>query len=41
MGDREPRLLSVEHLTTGFDLNRRFVPAVFNLNKGETLCLVG
>jgi hypothetical protein len=27
MGDPEPRLLSVEHLTTGFDLNRRFVPA--------------
>jgi peptide/nickel transport system ATP-binding protein len=45
MGDPEPRLLSVEHLTTGFDLNRRFVPAVidvsFHLYKGDTLCLVG
>jgi oligopeptide/dipeptide ABC transporter ATP-binding protein len=41
----ERRLLSVEHLTTGFDLNGRFVPAVidvsFELNAGETLCLVG
>jgi oligopeptide/dipeptide ABC transporter ATP-binding protein len=41
----ESRLLSVEHLTTGFDLNRRFLPAVidvsFDLNKGETFCLVG
>ena len=38
-------LLSVEHLTTGFDLKGRFVPAVidvsFHLRKGETLGLVG
>ena len=38
-------LLSVEHLTTGFDLDRRFVPAVidvsFQVRSGETLCLVG
>ena len=43
--NREPRLLSVEHLTTGFDIRGRFVPAVidvsFHLNAGETLCLVG
>jgi peptide/nickel transport system ATP-binding protein len=35
----------VQHLTTGFDLDRRFVPAVidvsFELDKGETLGLVG
>jgi peptide/nickel transport system ATP-binding protein len=41
----EPRLLAVEHLTTGFDINGRFVPAVidvsFELSPGETLCLVG
>jgi oligopeptide/dipeptide ABC transporter ATP-binding protein len=41
----ESRLLSVEQLTIGFDLDKRFVPAVidvgFQLNKGETLCLVG
>ena len=41
----ESPLLSVQHLTSGFDLNRRFLPAVidvsFELNKGETLCLVG
>ena len=41
----EPRLLSLEHLTTGFDVDRRFVPAVidvtFELSKGETVCLVG
>jgi peptide/nickel transport system ATP-binding protein len=41
----ESRILSVEHLTIGFDLNRRFLPAVidvsFGLNTGETLCLVG
>ena len=40
-----PRLLTVEHLTTGFDVNRSWVPAVidvsFHLDKGETLCLVG
>jgi oligopeptide/dipeptide ABC transporter ATP-binding protein len=41
----ETRLLSVEHLTTGFDIGGRFVPAVidvsFELSAGETLCLVG
>ncbi len=41
----EPRLLSVEHLTTGFDQHGRFVPVVidvsFDLAAGETLCLVG
>ena len=48
-GSRDPNpetpLLSVEHLTTGFDLDRRFLPAVidvsFDLRRGETLCLVG
>jgi oligopeptide/dipeptide ABC transporter ATP-binding protein len=43
--NREPRLLSVEHLTTGFDLPRGFVPAVidvsFHIDAGETLSLVG
>jgi oligopeptide/dipeptide ABC transporter ATP-binding protein len=38
-------LLSVEHLTTGFDLQQGFAPAVidvtFDLRQGETLCLVG
>jgi peptide/nickel transport system ATP-binding protein len=38
-------LLSVEHLTTGFDMKGRFVPAVidvsFHVDAGETLCLVG
>src|SRR4051812_31015044 len=38
-------LLLVEHLTTGFDIKRRFVPAVidvsFHVDAGETLCLVG
>jgi peptide/nickel transport system ATP-binding protein len=38
-------LLSVVHLTTGFDTAGKFVPAVidvsFDLAKGETLCLVG
>ena len=38
-------LLAVDHLTAGFDLDDRFVPAVidvsFSLNAGETLCLVG
>ena len=38
-------LLSVEHLTAGFDINGRFVPAVidvsFQVSAGETLCLVG
>ena len=41
----EPRLLSVNHLTTGFDQGERFVPAVidvsFGVAAGETLCLVG
>jgi len=47
-GSRIPnrsRLLSVEHLTTGFDIGGRFVPAVidvsFDVSAGETLCLVG
>jgi oligopeptide/dipeptide ABC transporter ATP-binding protein len=35
----------VDHLTTGFDIRGRFVPAVidvsFSLGSGETLCLVG
>jgi oligopeptide/dipeptide ABC transporter ATP-binding protein len=38
-------LLQVDHLTAGFDLAGRFVPAVIDvslhLDKGETLCLVG
>jgi peptide/nickel transport system ATP-binding protein len=38
-------LLAVEHLTTGFDVNGRFVPAVidvsFLVSAGETLGLVG
>ncbi len=38
-------MLAVERLTTGFDVEGRFVPAVidvsFQLHKGETLCLVG
>jgi peptide/nickel transport system ATP-binding protein len=38
-------LLSVERLTTGFDVGGRFVPAVIDLSlhvsSGETLCLVG
>ena len=38
-------LLVVDHLTTGFDTDGRFDPAVidvsFHLDKGETLCLVG
>ena len=45
MSDRGSRLLTVEHLTTGFEVNRTWVPAVidvsFHLDKGETLCLVG
>jgi peptide/nickel transport system ATP-binding protein len=40
-----PPLLSVEHLTTGFDIAGRFVPAVidvsFHISAGETLGLVG
>ena len=38
-------LLSVDHLTAGFDLGGRFVPAVIDVNfeirAAETLCLVG
>jgi oligopeptide/dipeptide ABC transporter ATP-binding protein len=38
-------LLAVSHLTTGFDQDGRFVPAVidvsFSIGAGETLCLVG
>ncbi len=46
MPEREAApLLAVEHLTTGFDMRGRFVPAVidvsFHLSAGETLCLVG
>jgi len=41
----EQPLLSVEHLTTGFDLKGRFAAAVidvsFHVAAGETLCLVG
>jgi peptide/nickel transport system ATP-binding protein len=44
-GPPESRLLSVEHLTTGFDIDGAFVPAVidvsFRVDRGETLCLVG
>src|SRR6478672_1149360 len=43
--DHGSRLLSVEHLTTGFDIKGRFIPAVidvsFHIEAGETLCLVG
>jgi oligopeptide/dipeptide ABC transporter ATP-binding protein len=43
--DPGSRLLSVEHLTTGFDIGGRFVPAVidvsFHVDAGETLGLVG
>jgi peptide/nickel transport system ATP-binding protein len=39
------RLLSVDHLTAGFDVRGRFIPAVvdvsFAVSAGETLCLVG
>ncbi len=45
MPDPGAPLLSVEHLTTGFDIGGRFVPAVidvsFRVSAGETLCLVG
>ncbi|MGH9373249.1 MAG: ABC transporter ATP-binding protein [Vicinamibacterales bacterium] len=41
----EPPLLTIDHLTAGFDMNGTFVPAVvdvsFHLDKGETLGLVG
>jgi oligopeptide/dipeptide ABC transporter ATP-binding protein len=43
--DNGQRLLAVDHLTTGFDTDGGFVPAVidvsFGVSKGETLCLVG
>jgi peptide/nickel transport system ATP-binding protein len=43
--DRGSRLLVVERLTTGFDTDGGFVPAVidagFHVARGETLCLVG
>jgi oligopeptide/dipeptide ABC transporter ATP-binding protein len=39
------RLLEVDHLTAGFDIDSRAVPAVidvsFHLEAGETLCIVG
>lgn len=41
----DPALLSVEHLTTGFEVDRNFLPAVidvsFEIRPRETLCLVG
>jgi oligopeptide/dipeptide ABC transporter ATP-binding protein len=45
MRNPDARLLSVRNLTTGFDQDGRFVPAVqdvsFHVEAGETLCLVG
>jgi peptide/nickel transport system ATP-binding protein len=49
LGSRESgvgaSLLTVEHLTIGFDIGDRFLPAVhdvsFGISAGETLCLVG
>ena len=45
LGSTSGSLLSVEHLTTGFDIGGRFVAAVidvsFHVDPGETLCLVG
>ena len=42
--DADP-LLTVANLTAGFDIQRRFVPAVinvsFDISPGETLCIVG
>ncbi|MCA1562433.1 MAG: ABC transporter ATP-binding protein [Acidobacteria bacterium] len=44
MPERAP-LLTVEHLTTGFQVRDGFVPAVidvsFHVSAGETLCIVG
>ncbi|MEO5897837.1 MAG: ABC transporter ATP-binding protein [Vicinamibacterales bacterium] len=41
----DPTLLSVQHLTAGFVISGRFVPAVidvsFDVAPGETLCIVG
>jgi peptide/nickel transport system ATP-binding protein len=38
-------LLAVQHLTAGFDVNGRFLPAITNVSfgvaAGETLCIVG
>jgi peptide/nickel transport system ATP-binding protein len=43
--DARHHLLQVEHLTAGFDIKGRFIPAVidvgFHVQAGETLCLVG
>ena len=45
LATRDSRLLSVEHLTTGFDIGGKFLPAVidvsFHVRAGETLGLVG
>ncbi len=45
LATRDSRLLSVEHLTTGFDIGGNFRPAVidvsFHVGEGETLGLVG
>lgn len=45
IASRQSPLLEVEHLTTGFDIKGRFVPAVidvsFHVDAGETVCLVG
>jgi oligopeptide/dipeptide ABC transporter ATP-binding protein len=45
LATRESRLLSVEHLTTGFDIGGKFLPAAidvsFHVRAGETLGLVG
>ena len=45
VADAGPMLLAVEHLTTGFEIRGRLVPAVidvtFHVAAGETLCLVG
>ncbi len=45
IANRESQLLAVEHLTTGFDISGKFLPAVidvsFHVRAGETLGLVG
>ena len=42
---QDDHLLTVDGLTTGFDIGGRFVPAVidvsFHIDAGRTLCLVG